>query len=136
MPWQAGNAHVGFSAQKPWLPVSEAHRPLAVDAQEADANSTLHFTRRLLALRRQHPALRTGNWETLHAEGALLLLQRRHAGNCAWAAFNFGAQALTHEMPDPTAAALDVLAVGDARLIGQRLHLAPWSALIQVEAGA
>ena len=136
MPWLAGDAQLGFSANKPWLPLSETHRALAVDVQEADPHSTLHFTRRLLALRRQHPALRTGSFETLRAEGKLLRLRRRQAGNRVWAAFNFGAEPMTHELPDPPAAALDVLAVGDARLVGKLLHLPPWSALICVEASA
>jgi alpha-glucosidase len=36
MPWDAEAPNAGFSAVKPWLPVSPAHLPLAVAAQDAD----------------------------------------------------------------------------------------------------
>jgi alpha-glucosidase len=136
MPWQAGDERFGFTRGKPWLPVSESHRALAVDVQEADADSTLHFTRRLLTLRREHAALRTGRFEVLHASGTLLVLRRRLAGDKVWAAFNFSSEPATHELPAAPAAASDLLAVGDARLEGRSLHLGPWSALIRVEASA
>lgn len=35
------------------------------------------FIRRLIVLRRSYPALQTGYWELLHAEGGLLVFQRR-----------------------------------------------------------
>jgi alpha-glucosidase len=136
MPWQAGDAQLGFTRGKPWLPVSESHRALAVDVQETDADSTLHFTRRLLALRREHAALRTGAFEALHTSGKLLVLRRHGAGDQVWAAFNFGAEPVTHERPAAPVAASDLLAVGHARLDGRSLHLGPWSALIRVEASA
>ncbi|MHC9418346.1 alpha-glucosidase family protein [Sphingomonas citri] len=60
MPWQAEGAGHGFTAGTPWLPFGADHGALAVDAQEADAGSLLHWTRRLLALRRAHAALRVG----------------------------------------------------------------------------
>lgn len=90
-PWQADAPHAGFtSAARPWLPVDPAHAALAVDRQQADPHSTLNATRRLLALRRAHPALRLGSFEPLQAEGDVLLLRRRHAGDDLLLAFNLG----------------------------------------------
>jgi alpha-glucosidase len=60
MPWERGLRHAGFTAGAPWLPVPEAHRALAVDAQEADPDSMLRFCRALLRWRRAEPALRHG----------------------------------------------------------------------------
>ncbi len=60
IPWQRDRRHGGFTAGTPWLPVPEAHRALAVDAQEGDADSTLRFCRDLLHRRRAEPALRQG----------------------------------------------------------------------------
>lgn len=61
MPWAAGAEHGGFTAGTPWLPVPPAHRTLAVDRQEAEPDSTLRFTRALLATRRASPALVRGD---------------------------------------------------------------------------
>ena len=58
--WTAGQPNAGFSTVEPWLPVDPRHIPKAVDAQEADAGSVLHVARRLIALRKRHPALRVG----------------------------------------------------------------------------
>ncbi|MBW6527659.1 alpha-glucosidase family protein [Sphingomonas sp. RHCKR7] len=60
MPWHAGRPGHGFTAGTPWLPFGADHGAMAVDAQEADTGSLLHWTRRLLALRRAHAALRVG----------------------------------------------------------------------------
>jgi alpha-glucosidase len=61
MPWTAVGPAAGFSdVADTWLPVDEAHRPLAVAEQEANPASTLHFVRRALSLRRGCEALREG----------------------------------------------------------------------------
>lgn len=54
MPWQSVETHAGFSkAETTWLPVDPKHHPLAVDRQEKDPESVLHFTREFLAWRKQ-----------------------------------------------------------------------------------
>lgn len=60
MPWTGDRPNAGFSTVEPWLPVDPRHRDLAVDRQEADPASTLHFARRAIALRNRFEALRTG----------------------------------------------------------------------------
>lgn len=80
MPWEAEAPHAGFTAAgagaEPWLPVPAAHRPLAVDAQERDPDSVLHFARALLAWRRAHPALVRGALEPLHLPAPLIGFDR------------------------------------------------------------
>ena len=66
LPWVAGARNAGFStAAETWLPVDPDHDTLAIDRQQADARSHLHFSRRLSAWRRQHPALSVGGIEVL-----------------------------------------------------------------------
>jgi alpha-glucosidase len=101
MPWQAEAPNAGFSTGTPWLPMDPAHVPLAVDRQQAETRSMLHTTRRLIALRRQHPVLRDGDLEVLHADGATLLLRRRCASQTLWAAFNLSAHGQTLSIPEP-----------------------------------
>ncbi|MDZ7812056.1 MAG: alpha-amylase family glycosyl hydrolase [Ideonella sp.] len=90
MPWQADAPHAGFSQTSgtTWLPLWAPHRDLAVDQQEANPASLLHLTRRLIALRRAHPALRWGDVEVLQADEQVLALRRRHGSDSLLAVFN------------------------------------------------
>ncbi|MDO5658765.1 MAG: alpha-amylase family glycosyl hydrolase [Paracoccus sp. (in: a-proteobacteria)] len=64
----------GFTTAKPWLPVPDAHLPLAVAAQE-QGDTMLNHYRAALARRRSHPALRDGA-QTISAEGDVLTVTR------------------------------------------------------------
>ena len=60
LPWAAQAPNAGFSRGPPWMPVAEAHVPLAVDAQEEDPDSVLNFFRALTRWRRTLPILLLG----------------------------------------------------------------------------
>ena len=130
MPWMANAPVAGFSTGKPWLPADAAHAALAVDEQEADAASTLHLTRRVLALRRAHPALRLGRFDTLFADDAVLVMQRVLEGETVLAAFNFGNEPTVHELAAAPVPLGPPLALGGATLTGAHLHLPPGAALV------
>ncbi|MDD2426871.1 MAG: alpha-glucosidase [Eubacteriales bacterium] len=51
----------GFSTTEPWLPRPERDNGWSVASQEEDPNSVLNDFRNLIALRKQHPALRRGS---------------------------------------------------------------------------
>ncbi|MFV0302190.1 MAG: alpha-amylase family glycosyl hydrolase [Paracoccus sp. (in: a-proteobacteria)] len=77
MAWEAGaNDYAGFSTAKPWLPVPEAHRRLAVSEQEGDPDSLLNHYRWAIAMRQKHPALRVGDQTGMKAEGPVLSFRR------------------------------------------------------------
>ncbi len=130
MPWLADHATGGFTSGRPWLPVDPAHLARAVDRQEADAGSLLHLTRRLLALRRAHPALRLGSFETLHAGTELLVLRRVHDGDAVLAAFNLGPHTARHTLAEAPQAGTGAIAVQGATLDGAQLTLPPGAALL------
>ncbi len=93
MPWSS-DTHGGFSIAEPWLPVPEGHRTRAVALQEQDADSVLAVTRRLVALRRDHPALRVGDFTPLHLVAPLLGFERAADGQRLRCLFNLGDTAL------------------------------------------
>src|SRR3546814_1462784 len=76
LPWASGESHAGFSSVDPWLPLGAAHSDLAVDRQQDDPESLLNLTRRLVALRAAHPALRPGANAHWLAEGDPLGFER------------------------------------------------------------
>jgi alpha-glucosidase len=126
MPWQAEALGLGFSTAPPWLPLPADHRALAVDLQESAPTSTLHLTRRLLALRRGHAALRVGSFDTLHTDEALLLARREAGEDALLLAFNLGP--VPREAVLPTGRPLFSLAGAQRR--GDTVRLPPWSCLI------
>ena len=87
MPWDA-TPLAGFSTGQPWLPVPAQHLALNVSAQERDPTSALHGFRRLLAWRRQHPVLITGDIEFLGATDAVLAFRRFDRSQSMLVAFN------------------------------------------------
>jgi alpha-glucosidase len=88
MPWDCAAPGMGFTTGTPWLPLGEAHRHLAVAAQERERDSVLNVTRRVLELRRTHPALRTGSSRVLAADERVLLLERADKAERLLCAFN------------------------------------------------
>src|SRR3546814_560146 len=80
LPWASGESHAGFSSVDPWLPLGAAHSDPAVDRQQDDPESLLNLTRRLVALRAAHPALRLGANANWIAEGDLLGFDRVAGG--------------------------------------------------------
>lgn len=131
MPWAAGAPNAGFSSgDKTWLPVDPAHQARAVDVQEADPDSCLQLTRRLLALRRAHPALRLGSFEALWADEQVLVVLRREGADVVLVAFNLAAQTRSVDLGQAFKLTPDALTVGGAHLLGETLRLEPWAALI------
>jgi len=95
MPWQADATQAGFSTAEPWLPIDSRHRLMAVDGQEADPDSMLHLTRRLIALRKREPALRLGALKMLDAPAPLLAFERTHDDDdVLTCVFNLGHEAM------------------------------------------
>ena len=66
MPWD-GTSNGGFCAAdiEPWLPLAPGHGRRNVAAQSQDPASMLSMTRRLIRLRREHPALAEGVHRTV-----------------------------------------------------------------------
>ncbi|MGP9818694.1 alpha-amylase family glycosyl hydrolase [Salinarimonas sp. NSM] len=77
MPWEARAPHAGFTAGTPWLPVPDAHRALAVDAQRADPASALAGVRRFLLWRKRNDVLRRGEMRFIEAPEGVLAFERR-----------------------------------------------------------
>jgi alpha-glucosidase len=99
MPWLGDAVHAGFSRAEPWLPVDPRHLALAVDRQEADPDSTLNLTRRLVALRRARRALRTGALRRVEAPMPLLVFERGEGAEALLCGFNLGAEAVDWDLP-------------------------------------
>jgi alpha-glucosidase len=96
MPWD-GSAFAGFSTAEPWLPLNPDWPTRNVAAQERDPRSMLHLYRRLLALRRAHPALAVGDFALLAAPAGVLAYERTYGAERLVVLLNLTAHGLTIE---------------------------------------
>jgi alpha-glucosidase len=92
MPW-GGGPNGGFSPASPWLRMASDVETRTVAAQDADPDSVLATYRRLVWLRRRHPALQTGTYHQLPSTSDELFVYERSAGDeTVIVAVNFAAQ--------------------------------------------
>jgi alpha-glucosidase len=127
MPWSSEAPNGGFStAAETWLPTDPAHLLLAAAGQEADAESTLNFTRRFLDLRRTLPALQTGEARVLDAPAGVLAFERTCGGERLLCLFEMAGATARFDHADlhgGTAAALH----SGASHQGDRVDLPPFA---------
>ncbi len=91
MQWDA-TANAGFSASTPWLPLANDFAHENVVNLDADAQSILSLYKALIRLRRETPALISGDYAPIAAQGDLLLYRRQSRDNAVVIALNLGAE--------------------------------------------
>ena len=134
-PWEAGAADLGFAgtttATRAWLPVSESHRALAADAQEADPDSLLQHYRHFLAWRRRQPALREGDLSLLPADEHVVAFVRTHGPERLLCAFNLSDGPARLELPAGLGIdrVLDDSGARGATVLGPSLHFDAYGVL-------
>ena len=132
MPWTSSAPDLGFGAAqsktKPWLPVAESHRALAVDVQEADPDSLLHHYRHLLEWRRGQPALIDGDMQLLSKHEQVLAFVRGDGDQRVLCAFNLSERAATFALPAGLPAAIPLNGSGarGADVQGAQMKFEPW----------
>ncbi|GAP37942.1 alpha-glucosidase [Piscinibacter sakaiensis] len=100
MPWDDG-PQAGFGSAPPWIGVHPDHARLNAAAARADPDSVFHHYRRLIALRRRHPALVYGRCEPLQPEHPRLCAWLRHgADETLLVLGNFGGEPLDYALGD------------------------------------
>jgi len=80
MQWDAGE-HAGFSDVRPWLPIPDSYKTHNVASESRNPDSILNLYKRLLALRRSHPALLDGQLIFVNSEDPSVLSYVRKNSN-------------------------------------------------------
>ncbi|MBV8766917.1 MAG: DUF3459 domain-containing protein [Hyphomicrobiales bacterium] len=89
MQWD-GSSFAGFSAVQPWLPIAADFREKNVEIFRKDKASLYWLYRRLIQLRRNHPALAHGTYSSVTACGEILLFVRGLPEDRVLIALNMG----------------------------------------------
>ena len=109
MPWEPVPG-LGFTTGEPWTDPGEAAPGVTVAEQRRDPTSLWWCYRRMIALRRTHPALYRGATRVLDAgQRAVLALERDAGDERLFVVANLGARDLAVELPDVPEGAVDVL---------------------------
>ncbi|HTT49760.1 MAG TPA: alpha-amylase family glycosyl hydrolase [Pseudolabrys sp.] len=123
MQWDASR-FCGFSAPPPWLPLSEDAAARNVAVQSGDPGSPYNLYRRLLSLRRRHPALAIGGYRPIPAEGDMLAYIREQSGERLLVALNFGSAPASLSFPYHGTVALSLLGDRSGESLRGRVDLA------------
>ena len=148
MPWRPGPGG-GFTTGRPWLPLPADQATRNVEVEAADRDSILWWYRRLLAVRREVPALQSGGQRLLSTQGANVLAYLRapeggesvpgeRASATALVALNFGGGSASLKLPTPEDSATWRVALSTApRAADQRVsgsvQLGPLEAVILLD---
>ena len=89
LPWTSA-PDGGFGSATPWLPIDPVHLTMNVTAQDHDAHSVLNWTRRVIQLRHEHVALRTGAIELVDCDPRLVAFVRGEGEEALLCVFNLG----------------------------------------------
>jgi alpha-glucosidase len=98
MPWDE-RENASFTKARPWLPLNADWPTRNVARMAAEPHSVLTLYRRLLSVRRTHPALSMGDFTLLDAEGDAIAYARRHASERLVVALNLGTSPHRLQLP-------------------------------------
>ncbi|MCS0494809.1 alpha-amylase family glycosyl hydrolase [Ancylobacter sp. MQZ15Z-1] len=108
MQWDA-SPNAGFTTGTPWLPVSPDYAQRNVATLDADPRSMLTLHRRLIELRRSHPALEMGSYRTVSDEDEVLVYLRELDEQRVLVVLNLSREARTFTLPEEMSAARALL---------------------------
>jgi oligo-1,6-glucosidase len=95
-----GTENAGFSKTKPWLKVNPNYKTVNVAAEEKDPNSTLHYFRKMVKLRKSLPELVYGAYHLMDEKNKNVYAYTRTLGNKSVAVvMNFSAMEVMFDLP-------------------------------------
>jgi alpha-glucosidase len=125
IPWTSTAPLGGFTtASDAWLPMDPRHLPMSIARQAADPDSTLAFTRSLVALRKQCEALRIGDAVVLETPDDVLGFERVSPQQRLRCYFELGGRAATVTDSD-VGGGRGLMLSGGARLTSRGAELPP-----------
>ena len=79
MQWN-GRENAGFTSGRPWISLPDNYKTINVEAEMADEDSILYYYRRLIAIRKEEPAVAEGSIEFIETSDPQILAYRRILG--------------------------------------------------------
>ena len=92
--------YAGFSITEPWLPIAADFEQVNVAAGQLDDDSMLMFTKGLLGLRREMPALHGGSYQTISSDNGVFAFWREFEGEQIAVVVNMSNEQQRWPMPE------------------------------------
>jgi oligo-1,6-glucosidase len=128
--WTQG-ANAGFTTGTPWLTINPDHQTVNREKEEKDPNSVLNYTRSLIKLRKQYPALTDGDFSLInHDDTPIFGYTRSVKGATLAIILNLSAKEISFDglLSSPTNILINNYPT--LQYTRQGLRLAPWQALV------
>lgn len=138
MQWDT-SPNAGFTEKgvKTWLPVTKGYEKINVAVEESNQDSLLNCFKRLLHLRKDHPALNAGTFAFLNINNSpktLLAYERAFISSetteTLQILLNFGKKAIEFQMPESDIKALFSIEQNSNPIQGQSVNLGPFEGII------
>jgi len=123
----------GFTTGVPWLSINADHPSVNRETEEADPDSVLNYTRKLLRIRRQYPALTAGEFYLLNHDKSPVFAYTRSLERTTIAILlNFSGNPVNFSAVQPSPSLSHIL-INNYTMVNRTrggVELAPWQALV------
>jgi oligo-1,6-glucosidase len=128
--------NAGFTTGKPWLKINPNYTTVNAAAQEKDSNSVLNYFRKIVAIRKNTPALIYGSYKLYDANNAKVYAYTRTLNLEKYlVVLNFSSSETDFILPDELKTFTHVEltnypALKAINIVGNIIHLHPWQSVI------
>jgi alpha-glucosidase len=132
MPWD-DSGFAGFSIAAPWLPIADEHRPLSVNRQELNQQSTLNRFKAFLRWRKQQPVLISGDIAIRSIHESVFTFERTFERERMFLAFNLSDDSVQIEAPFlRNFTQIDSIGLTTGELVSGRIRIPPHGVVFAV----
>jgi alpha-glucosidase len=129
--WSAA-PNAGFTSGTPWLPLADDYPERNVAAQHDDPRSMLSLHRRLIALRREMPALSVGAYAHVYTDDDVLVFERSAGEERVRVALNLSHTVRTLDWPASRGQIVISTHLDRVEAVGHQLSLRPDEGVVVV----
>ncbi|MBF2517400.1 alpha,alpha-phosphotrehalase [Listeria marthii] len=133
MQWD-DSENAGFTTGTPWIKVADNANEINVQTALSDKSSIFYFYQKLIALRKEHPVIQTGDYTPyLTEEDSIIAYKRSNATTSLLAIHHFGSTTKKIQLPTEFLNARVLLSNYGRQAISSELELAPYETLTLIQ---
>ncbi|MCD2223615.1 alpha,alpha-phosphotrehalase [Listeria cossartiae] len=133
MQWD-NSENAGFTTGTPWIKVADNANKINVQTALSDKTSIFYFYQKLIALRKEHPVIQTGDYTPyLTEEDAIIAYRRSNETASLLAIHHFGAIPKKIQLPTEFLNASVLLSNYERQAISSEIELAPYETLTLIK---
>ncbi|MCD2247212.1 alpha,alpha-phosphotrehalase [Listeria marthii] len=133
MQWN-DSKNAGFTTGTPWIKVADNANEINVQKALSDKTSIFYFYQKLIALRKKHPVIQTGDYTPyLTEEDSIIAYKRSNEASSLLAIHHFGSTRKKIQLPTEFLNARVLLSNYERQAISSEIELAPYETLTLIQ---